>query len=203
MAELAIDARTASKPNRTYGVYEARIAVRAGRTNVLPFTIWSPLIDTAHQVTIPSPTISETVIATPLIPGLELHLPPGTVITDEEHQVARTVSITAIPLDRTPFPLPENATFSMFFTIQPGGAYLSTPGPIRGGWLVYPNVRRSKVGSRVQFFNYDPDDKGWYPYGMGTMTATSVVPDQDAHLWVYGRELQRWNAHAAGRTAAR
>jgi hypothetical protein len=48
MAELAIDTRTASRPNRTYGVYvyEARI-LRAGRTNVLPFTIWSPLIDTA------------------------------------------------------------------------------------------------------------------------------------------------------------
>jgi YD repeat-containing protein len=183
MAELAIDARTASRPNRTYGFYEARIAVRAGRTNVLPFTIWSPLIDTAHQVTIPSPTVSETVISTPLIPGLELHLPAGTVITDEDHQIARTISITPIPLDRTPFPLPDNATFSMFFTIQPGGAYLSTPGPIKGGWLVYPNIRHSKVGSRVQFFNYDPDDKGWYPYGMGTMTATSVVPDAKTRIY--------------------
>jgi hypothetical protein len=52
------------------------------------------------------------VVSTPVIPGLELHLPAGTVITDEDHQIARTVSITPIPLDRTPFPLPDNATFS-------------------------------------------------------------------------------------------
>ena len=41
---LEIDGATASKPNRTYGFYEARIAVYAGQTNVLPFTIWSPRI---------------------------------------------------------------------------------------------------------------------------------------------------------------
>jgi hypothetical protein len=185
MATLVIDARTANQGNRTYGFYEARIGVRAGGTNVLPFTIWSPLIDTAHQVGVPSPTLRETVVSTPVIPGLELHLPAGTVITDEDHQIARTVSITPIPLDRTPFPLPDNATFSMFFTIQPGGAYLSTPGPVKGAWIVYPNVRRSAAGSRVQFFNYDPDDKGWYPYGMGTMTATSVVPDPKTRIYAF------------------
>jgi RHS repeat-associated protein len=183
LATLAIDARTASKPNRTYGFYEALVSVRGGRTNVLPFTIWSPLIDTAHEVTVASPTTSETVVTSPLVPGLELHLPAGTVIKDKEHNVARRVSITAIPLDRTPFPMPDNATFSMFFTIQPGGAYLSTPGPIRGGWLVYPNVRGSRDGSRVQFFNYDPKDKGWYPYGMGTIAGAKVMPDARTRLY--------------------
>ncbi len=180
---LEIDARTANKPGRTYGFYEARTIVRAGGTNVLPFTVWSPLIDTVHQVTIASPTLRETLVTTPLIPGLELHLPAGTVIRDEEGQVARTVSITPVPLDRTPFPLPENATFSMFFTIQPGGAYLQTPGPTKGGWLVYPRVGKSQPGRRVQFFNYDPDDKGWYSYGMGTVTATQIVPDAKTRIY--------------------
>jgi hypothetical protein len=40
----------------------------------------SPLLDTAHQITIRSPTTSETVVTTPMMPGLELHLPAGTVI---------------------------------------------------------------------------------------------------------------------------
>lgn len=71
----------------------------------------------------------------------------------------------------------------MFFTIQPGAAYLSTPGPIKGAWLVYPNVRKSRVGSRVQFFDYDPDDNGWYPYGMGTITETSVIPDPKTRIY--------------------
>jgi RHS repeat-associated protein len=180
---LVIDARTASTPQRTYGFYEARIGAYAGKTNVLPFTIWSPLLDTAHQVTIPSPTTAETVVTTPTMPGLELHLPAGTVITDDDKHVVRTVTLTPIPLDRTPFPLPETATFTMFFTIQPGGAYLSTPGPVKGGWLVYPNNSSWPVGARVRFFNYDPDDKGWFPYGLGTVTATSVRPDPTTRLY--------------------
>ncbi len=181
---LDIDARTANQPHRTYGFYEARIGVRAGMTNVLPFTIWSPVLDTAHQVTIPSPTTSETVITTPLIPGLELHLPAGTVIRDEDHQVVRTISITPIPLDRTPFPLPDDATFTMYFTIQPGGAYLYTPGR-SGGWLVYPRIGQSPVGKRVRFFNYDPDNRGWHMYGMGTVRETSVVPDARTRLYAF------------------
>src|SRR5262249_37343469 len=136
---LAIDARSANRPQRTYGFYEARIALKAGITNVLPFTIWSPLLDTAHAVTIAAPTTTETVVTTPTMPGLELHLPAGTVIRDEDGKAVTKVTMTPIPLDRTPFPLPPNAPFTMFFTIQPGGAYLATPGPIKGGWLVYPN----------------------------------------------------------------
>ena len=101
-----IDARTANTPQRTYGFYEVRWKIHAGRTNVLPFTIWSPLIDTAHQVTIPVPTTQETVVTTPTMPGLELHLPAGTTVIDEDHKVVRTISLTPIPLDRTPFPLP-------------------------------------------------------------------------------------------------
>jgi len=36
---LVIDSRTANRPGRTYGFYEARIGASAGRTTVLPFTI--------------------------------------------------------------------------------------------------------------------------------------------------------------------
>jgi YD repeat-containing protein len=166
---------------------------------VLPFTIWSPVLDTAHAVTIPSPTTAETVLTTPTMPGLELHLPAGTVITDEDHHVVRTVSLTPIPLDRTPFPMPADATFTMFFTIQPGGAYLATSGPIKGGWLVYPNTGQSRVGKRVQFFNYDPDDKGWYPYGMGTVTRTQVVPDAKTRIYAFtGASFNDGSAPSAG-----
>jgi hypothetical protein len=36
---LLIDGRTAGRPGQVYGVFEFGIEVRAGRTNVLPFTI--------------------------------------------------------------------------------------------------------------------------------------------------------------------
>ena len=120
-----------------------------------------------------------------LTPGPELHLPAGTVIHDEDGKVVRKVTMTPIPLDRTPFALPEEATFTMFFTIQPGGAYIDTPGPIKGGWLVYPTRTRHRAGTKVQFFNYDPDDKGRYVYGMGTVTATAVVPDATTRFYAF------------------
>jgi RHS repeat-associated protein len=196
---LKIDSRTANRGHRTYGFYEARITLRAGITTTLPFTIWSPVLDTARAISIPSPTASETVVRTPAIPGLDLHLPAGTVIRDEDHNVVRRLTITPIPLDRTPFPMPTDARFTMFFTIQPGGAYLSTPGPIKGGWLVYPNVTKMKSGSKVQFFNYDPDDKGWYVYGLGTVKGNQVVAEPGTRLYTFtGASFNSGETPAAG-----
>lgn len=40
--ELVIDGRTANRPGRTYGLFETRVKITAGITNVLPFTSWSP-----------------------------------------------------------------------------------------------------------------------------------------------------------------
>jgi RHS repeat-associated protein len=182
---LAIDGATASHGPRQYGFYEARVALNAGITNVLPFTIWSPLLDVAHEIPIASPTTRETVVTTPAMPGLELHLPAGTVIRDENGVVVRKVTMTPIPLDRTPFPLPLDASFSMYFTIQPGGAYIETPGPVKGAWLVYPKRTTHMVGARVQFYNYDPDDKGWFVYGLGTVTATAVVADAKTRFYAF------------------
>lgn len=53
--EMVIDGRTASRPGRTYGVFVPGIEVTAGQTNVIPFTIWMPKIDTANAVRIDSP----------------------------------------------------------------------------------------------------------------------------------------------------
>jgi RHS repeat-associated protein len=181
---LSIDGRPASSAHNTYGFYEARIPLKAGITNRLPFTIWSPKLDVAHEISIASPTTAETVVTTSTMPGLELHLPAGTVIRDENGRAVRKLTMTPIPLDRTPFPLPD-VPFTMFFTIQPGGAYIQTPGPIKGAWLVYPNRTTFKPGTKVQFFNYDPDDNGWFVYGLGTVTPTQVVADPKTRFYAF------------------
>ena len=94
--EMLIDGRTAGNPGTTYGVFEVGLSVTSGRTNVLPYTIWMPKIDTAHAVTIPSPATSEVVITTPRIPGLEVHIPPQTVILDHEGKASRGVRIAGV-----------------------------------------------------------------------------------------------------------
>src|SRR5208337_585515 len=123
-AVLLIDGTSANHYGRTYGIFQTGVNLAASRTTVLSFTIWMPLLDTLHAVTIPSPTTSAMVITNPLMPGLELHIPAGTTITDINGKVVRTISITPIPLDRTPFPLPAGVQVPIYFTIQPGGAQL-------------------------------------------------------------------------------
>ncbi len=79
-------------------------------------TIWLPLIDTAHATAVPVPTPSEIVATTPLVPGLEMHIPAGVVLRARDGQPLRWVTLTQVPVDRPPFPLPEGTTF--FFTPQ-------------------------------------------------------------------------------------
>jgi RHS repeat-associated protein len=179
--ELLIDGRTASRAGQVYGVFEVGIDVRAGRTNVLPFTIWMPEIDTEHTVSISSPTTDEVVVTTPHIPGWELHLPPGTIIRDKDGQIVTQISITPIPVDRPPFPLPFGAEFPMYFTVQPGGAYIEP----YGARIIYPNITKEPPGTRINFWNYDPEEKGWHIYGRGTVTRDGgqVVPDEGVSVY--------------------
>jgi hypothetical protein len=93
----------ANSPVENHGVFEYGLDIKAGQTTALPFTIWLPKIDSANAVTIPSPTTSEVVVTSPRIPGLELRLPPQTVIRDHEGSVVTAVSLTQIPIDRLPF----------------------------------------------------------------------------------------------------
>jgi hypothetical protein len=102
---LVIDGRTANRPKITYGLYEVAVDVALGKTNVLSYTIWMTRLDAEHAVQIPSPTIApDTVVTTPLLPGLELHIPQNTVIIDHDGNPAHSITITPIPLDKPPFP---------------------------------------------------------------------------------------------------
>lgn len=203
-AELGIDGRTASRAHKVYGFFEYGLTVEAGKTTVLPFTIWLPRLDVAHEVTIASPTNSEAVITTPYIPGLELHLPPETLISGEDGEVITRIGITPIPVDRPPFPLATNVDVPVYFTVQPGSAYVQTTGRgPKGAWLVYPNYRQARPGQLAQFFQYDPAEKGWYVYGVGSVTraGTQVVPDPTTRLYEFTGAMLDTGASPAGNAA--
>ena len=189
--ELLIDGTSASRGRRhTYGVFEVAVQIVGRKTAPVPYTIWMPTIDTTHGVRIPSPTAKEVVITTPRIPGLELHLPPNTVVTDHDGKVVREISITPIPVDQPPFPLPSGVQVPIYFTIQPGGAYVavhSSANGRKGAWLVYPNSNQRPVGTQHQFWQYDPEEKGWHVYGMGAVAAggRQVIPNPDVALYEF------------------
>lgn len=185
---LTIDGTKRNKPGKTYGLFEARVDVVAGKTTSLRYTIWLPRIDTQHAVALSSPTTQETVVTTPFIPGLELHIPSGTIIRDRAGQIVTKISITPIPIDRSPFPLPTRYV-PVYFTIQPGAAHVQgiDPASAKGARLIYPNYRNEKPGARIKFWHYDPVDKGWYVYGMGTVSADAkqIVPDPEVAIYEF------------------
>ncbi len=185
---LVIDASSADQGNRHYGRYEYRLDAKQGETTALPFVIWMAKLDTAHHITITSPTKTETVITNPAIPGLELRIPAGTVIRDVKGNIVTDITMTAIPIDQPPFPLP-NREVPVYFTLQPGGAHLQglDQQTLKGARLIYPNFAHLAPGARMDFWNYDPRDKGWYVYGQGSVSkdGKQIVPDAGVAIYEF------------------
>jgi hypothetical protein len=183
--ELVIDGRSA-RASETYGVFEVGVDVADKTTTVLNYTVWMTPLDMAHAMSLRFPTTAETVLSTPLLPGLELKLPAGTTITDIDGNVASQVSITPIPVQQPPFPLPGGgADVPLYFTIQPGGGYIHVAGGgYRGARLFYPNTRNDPPGTPFNFWNYDPDDKGWFVYGQGVVSPdrTNIIPNPGVEI---------------------
>ncbi|MEV6598723.1 RHS repeat-associated core domain-containing protein [Actinoplanes sp. NPDC051346] len=177
---LRVDGRTASVPGSEYGLFDIGVEVERGQVMVLPYTVFLPELDTANTVGVRSPTTEEVVLTTKAIPGLEVHIPKGTVIRDADGKVATELNLTPIPIDRPPFPLPPTKV-PVYFTVQPGGGVLFP----QGATIIYPNYTREAPGSRTQFWNYDPDGKGWHLYGMGRVSrdGKQIVPDANVRFY--------------------
>lgn len=177
---LVIDGRSANHGNKSYGRFEYRMAVKPG-ANDLDFTIWMPKLDTRNAVKIAAPTLTEVVVRNPKLPGFELRIPPGSVIRDAEGKIVTEVSITPIPMDQLPFPMPY-ADVPIFYTIQPGGATIESANgrPSPGARLVYPNYTNQLPGTKFPLFDYDPKGRGWYIYTHGSVSADglSIVPER-------------------------
>ncbi|MGN9912562.1 RHS repeat-associated core domain-containing protein [Phytohabitans sp. LJ34] len=175
---LRVDARGVG--GTSYGVFDIGVDLQAGITTHLPYTIFLPEIDKAATVKVDSPTRAPVVLRTPAIPGLEVRVPAGTVVRDGDGKVAKELSITAIPIDRPPFPLPPTRV-PIYFTVQPGGGYLFPA----GAQVVYPNYTGESPGTRMDFWSYDPEGQGWHIYGRGTVSPDGkrVVPDRDVKIY--------------------
>jgi RHS repeat-associated protein len=178
-APLEIDGTTANHGNARYGFYRARVEVKPRVTTKLSYIVWMPKLDPQGTVRIPSPTTEETVVSNPAIPGLELHIPANMLIRDRAGQVVTEINITAIPVNQPPFPLPDS-NVPVYFTIQPGGAILQALSPeVTGARLFYPNYQREVPGAKGVFWNYDPYERGWFVYGLGTISrdGRQSIPD--------------------------
>ncbi|MFE6522272.1 RHS repeat-associated core domain-containing protein [Streptomyces sp. NPDC057794] len=180
---VVVDGSTANTKKRSYGRFDIRIRPKAGTSVDLGSPVWMTPLDTKHTVTFDAPAKKDVVLTTPQIPGLEVRIPKGSVVRDENGKAVTELGITAIPIDRPPFPLPKNGVVPVYFTVQPGGTYLFP----KGAQIVYPNYTHEPPGTRVDFMDYDPDGKGWYVYGHGKVSADGkqVIPDSKTRVWAF------------------
>ncbi|HZM83370.1 MAG TPA: RHS repeat-associated core domain-containing protein [Candidatus Limnocylindrales bacterium] len=164
----------------TFGLYDIGVDVFAGKTTTLGYPIWLTPLDTEHTVTFPSPTTEETVITTPEIPGLEVHLPAGAVVRDTAGKVVTSLGITKIPVERPPFPLPSSHV-PAYFTVQPGSSYVYP----EGARVIYPNFTHAAPGAKMDFWHYEPGGRGWFVYGQGTVMPDGQRVEPDPGVEVY------------------
>jgi RHS repeat-associated protein len=180
---LVIEGQTADGHGQRYGRFTVGVDLVKGETNPLGYTIWMTPLEAAGDSTIPSQLKHEAVLTNPSIPGFEVRLPAGTTVRSANGAVVHHLNLTAIPIDRPPFPLPLFVSgVPTYFTVQPGGAYLN-----KGARIIYPNWGHLPPGQRVDFWNYDPSDRGWYIYGKGSVSrdGKQVVPDPGVRVWEF------------------
>jgi RHS repeat-associated protein len=178
---LDVDANQTASPLQ-YGTYKVGVDISDGETTALDYKLWMTSLDPAGDAPVKSPTDRETVLTTPRIPGLEVHVPAGSVITDADGHRLKSLNLTAIPVDRPPFPLPPFIQVPTYFSAQPGGAYLS-----KGARVIYPNYQNLPAHQRVDFWSYDPHGRGWHVYGRGRVSGDGqqVIPDPGVRIWEF------------------
>ncbi|MFJ6784754.1 RHS repeat-associated core domain-containing protein [Streptomyces yangpuensis] len=196
---LVVDGSSADTADRRYGRFDIRITPKASHTTELGFPVWMTPLDTRHTVRFQAPARQDVVLKTPHIPGLEVRIPKGSVIRDEKGRAVTELGITAVPIDRPPFPLPDNGVVPVYFTIQPGGTHVFP----EGAQVVYPNYTREAPGTQVSFLDYDPVKKGWHVYGKGRVSADGrqVVPDPGTRVWTFHGAMFNIDGNTAPKTS--
>ncbi len=58
-----------------HGVYEVRVKVEAGRTTMLPFVSWLPVIDHSSDASLPAVLDKDVTVTNAALPGVELRFP--------------------------------------------------------------------------------------------------------------------------------
>jgi RHS repeat-associated protein len=196
---VQIDGSSANTARRHYGRYFHQVHIEAGKVNALPQPVWMVKLDTKHAIKLASPTTKEVVLTNPKLPGVEVRLPPGTVIRDADGKIVTEVSLTPVPADQTPFAMPYGE-IPVYYTLQPGGAMIqSLSGKLQGVKIIYPNYSTQPPGARFQLFDYDPNGRGWYIYGTATVSPDGkrIVGDKEFVLYQFSAS----SAASSGGTA--
>ena len=167
---LLVDGHSANRASEEYGEFLVGVDIKPNQANGVPYTMFMPRIAARDKIRIDSPTLADTVITHPSIPGLEIHIPKGSVVRDRTGKVLTEFAIVPMPVDRSPVPVPAN--FEVYFSAQPGGATIEngTADPTAGLSVIYPNYMEGNDAPQG-FYYYDAQGAGWVNYSQGHPSA--------------------------------
>jgi RHS repeat-associated protein len=190
--ELKVDGTVVINNGRHYTAHFLPVSVKQGTTSVLPHPIYLVRVDPASETPISSPADHEIVLTHPSMPGLEVRIPKGAVIRDPDGKVVTKISITPIPTDRAPSPVP--APFAVYFTLQPAGAWVDGDAT-KGVKVIYPNYQGAAAGTLFNFWNDAISEQGWHVYGHGKVSQdrSQILPDDSVTF----RRLMHFSAATA------
>lgn len=176
---LIIDGTRIRKGRARYGVFEAALTVQPTNRTDVPFTVWMPKLDTARAVTLPKVLKKPFAVRTKAIPGLSLVIPKGAKVVDRHGKQVRKLTITRIPIKRTPHPLPAGVRVPVYYSIQPAlSRVVGANGKPARARIIYPNYTYQRRGTKMNFWHYAASD-GWQILGTGRVTKNRlVVPDK-------------------------
>lgn len=169
---VMVDGRTANVPNRTYPVINEPATIVAGQANVVPYNFYLPPIDTQYEVVVvPN---QDTIATTPRLPGYQLTVPAGANLRNRDGSPVSRMSVTPLPIDRIPAPLPPNVVTAEVWTAQPGGALSDIQIPV-----IYANDMHADPGTQCQLYVFNHDTVRWEIYGTGRVSADgrTIIPE--------------------------
>jgi RHS repeat-associated protein len=190
--ELKVDGTRVVNNGRHYTAHYLFATAQKGTTSVVPYPIYLVRVDPRSEVSISSPADHDITLTHPLMPGLEVTIPKGAVIRDPDGKIVTKISITPIPIDRPPSPVP--AIFGVYFTLQPAGAWVDGDAT-KGVKVIYPNYQGAAAGTPFNFWNDATSENGWHVYGRGRVSPdqTQIWPDDSVTF----RRLMQFSAATA------
>jgi RHS repeat-associated protein len=167
---VLVDGRTAESAGLRFASFEVGVRARPGTTTELQDVFWMPRLDSTATAPVNMPTKREIVLTHPAMPGLEVHIPPGSRLTGPDGEPISKLTLMPVPLDRPPFPVPPGVGTPVYWTLQPGPVHVEG----RGAWVTYPNVAQQPPGARIDLWYYEPDE-GWEAFAQGTVDASGQM----------------------------
>ena len=139
-----------------------------GVENMIDRPIYLPPLDEGTMI---DPMVN-TMVENPLLPGTEMMVEAGTLLTQQGTPFDGELSITEVPPAFTPISLPVGLAPDIVVTVQPGEMQFTQPTP-----LSLPNLSGWAPGTEMELWSIDPTTGEFDNVGTGTVSGDGTAVD--------------------------